>query len=303
MHFITFQKGEKNNIGVLSHDQSFVIPLQEAEKLCCGYITLPNSMQELIEQGEAALQKVEQIIDKLDEKCPRFSLDEVRILAPIPRPKKNIFCVGMNYVEHVLEIDKKIDVNATMPKVPVIFSKPPTCVVGPDDIVKHHRPVIRQIDYEVELAVIIGKKAFKVAKENAYDYVFGYTIMNDISARDLQKEHLQWLMGKGPDTFAPLGPTIVHKGEIPNPHNLYIKSTINGELRQNGNTKDMLFDIPTLIATLSSVLTLEPGDIIATGTPSGVGMGFKPPKLLNPGDEMRMEIEKIGVLVNTIEKY
>jgi len=126
--------------------------------------------------------------------------------------------------------------------------------------------------------------------------------MNDVSARDLQKAHTQWIMGKGPDTFAPLGPSLVHKSAIPNPHNLYIKCFINGEIRQNGNTKDMVFDIPTLIATLSSVVTLEPGDIIATGTPAGVGVGFNPPKFLNHGDEMRLEIENIGVLINTIER-
>ena len=159
-----------------------------------------------------------------------------------------------------------------------------------------------KLDYEVELAVVIGKKAFRVSKEKAYDYVFGYTIMNDVSARDLQKEHAQWVMGKSPDTFAPLGPSIVHKSDIPDPHNLYIRCSINGEIRQNANTKDMVFDIPTLIATISSVITLEPGDIIATGTPSGVGVGFNPPKFLNFGDEMRLEIENIGVLVNTIEK-
>lgn len=302
MHFVTFQLNGKQNIGVLSQDKSAVIPLQAAEQLYCNSSTLPGTMQQFIEQGDAALATVQKIIAKLDGKCSVLPLTQVKILAPIPRPQKNIFCIGKNYVEHALEFEKTKDVNIAVPKVPVIFSKPPTCVVGPNDIVKHHKPVVEQIDYEVELAVVIGKKAFQVAKEEAYNYVFGYTIMNDVSARDLQKSHSQWIMGKGPDTYAPLGPSIVHKSEIPDPHNLYIKSTINGELRQNGNTKDMVFDIPTLIATISSVITLEPGDIIATGTPAGVGLGFNPPKLLHPGDEMKLEIEKIGVLINTIEK-
>lgn len=302
MRFVTFRSNGKTDIGILSDEKNAVIPLQAAERFYLHSATLPHTMLELIEQGETALEVVRRIIARRDGSCPRMSLDDVRVLAPIPRPRKNIFCIGKNYVEHALEFDKTKDVDLAVPKVPVIFSKPPTCVVGPGDIVKNHRQVTSQLDYEVELAVVIGQKASEVPKTEAYQYVFGYTIMNDVSARDLQRAHLQWMMGKGPDTFAPLGPCIVHRSAIPNPHNLYIRSAINGELRQNANTKDMVFDIPTLIATLSAVITLEPGDIIATGTPAGVGGGFNPPKFLKPGDEMRLEIEKIGVLVNTIEK-
>lgn len=302
MHFITFQANGKTDIGILSEQKNAIIPLQAAERFYLNSATLPGTMLELIEQGEAALELVRKMRAKLDDSFPQISLHDARILAPIPRPRKNIFCIGKNYVEHALEFEKTKDANLAVPKVPVIFSKPPTCVVGPGAIVKNHKHMTSQIDYEVELAVVIGKTASQVSKEEAYDYVFGYTIMNDVSARDLQKAHSQWLMGKGPDTFAPLGPCIVHKSEIPNPHDLHIRSVINGELRQNANTKDMVFDIPTLIATLSAVVTLEPGDIIATGTPAGVGGGFHPPKFLQPGDEMRLEIEKIGVLMNTIEK-
>ena len=302
MKFVTFEANRKTEIGVLSTDELFVIPLQAAEKLYLGSSILPDTMLELLDQGDEALATVQKILAKMDDACPKSALKDVHLLAPIPRPRKNIFCVGKNYVEHALEFEKTKDVHAAVPKVPVIFSKPPTCVTGSGAIVKNHSHMTSQLDYEVELAVVIGKKASCVSKENAYEYVFGYTVMNDVSARDLQKDHSQWIMGKGPDTFAPLGPCLVHKGDIPNPHNLSIKCTINGELRQNANTKDMVFDIPTLIATISSVITLEPGDIIATGTPAGVGVGFTPPKFLNPGDEMRLEIEKIGVLVNTIEK-
>jgi len=302
MQFVTFQANGKTDIGILSADSKAVIPLQAAERFYYKSATLPGTMQELIEQGDAAMDMVRKIIAKLDGACPKVPLSDVQLLAPIPRPRKNIFCVGKNYVEHALEFEKTTDVNLAVPKVPVIFTKPPTCVVGPGAIVKNHKHATSQLDYEVELAVVIGKTAFRVAKENAYDYVFGYTIMNDVSARDLQKLHAQWVMGKAADTFAPLGPCITHKSGIPDPHNLYIKTSINGELRQNANTKQMVFDIPTLIATLSSVITLEPGDIIATGTPSGVGVGFNPPQFMNFGDEMRLEIEKIGVLVNTIEK-
>ena len=302
MHFVTFESNGKTEIGVLSNDQNFVIPLQAAEQIYFGNTTLPDTMLELLDQGDAAVEITKKIIARLDDSCPKFALAEVNIQAPIPRPRKNIFCIGKNYVEHALEFEKTKDASVAVPKVPVIFSKPPTCVIGTGAIVKNHSHMTSQLDYEVELAVVIGKKASRVTKEEAYDYVFGYTIMNDVSARDLQKAHAQWIMGKGPDTFAPLGPSLVHKSAIPNPHNLYIKCFINGEIRQNGNTKDMVFDIPTLIATLSSVVTLEPGDIIATGTPAGVGVGFNPPKFLNHGDEMRLEIENIGVLTNTIEK-
>lgn len=300
MRFVTFQVEGQNNLGLLSNNS--VIPLQQAEKCYLGTATLPNTMLEFIDKGDIALKTVHKILKKVDATCPKLAVNDVKILAPIPHPRKNIFCVGKNYVEHALEFEKTRDVTIAVPKVPVIFSKPPTCVIGTGEIVKNHKNMTSQLDYEVELAVVIGKKASQVPKENAYDYVFGYTIMNDVSARDLQKAHAQWIMGKGPDTFAPLGPCIVDKSEIPDPHNLYIKCSINGEERQNANTKDMIFDIPTLIATLSSVITLEPGDIIATGTPSGVGVGFNPPKFLSCGDEMRLEIEKIGVLVNTIEK-
>jgi len=300
--YVTFEAQGKIEIGILSGNSQYVIPLQAAEQHYCNSNTLPATMLDFLEQGNAAVATVQNILAKIDDSCPKLPLDSVRLLAPIPRPRKNIFCIGKNYVEHALEFDKTKDVNVAVPKIPIVFSKPPTCVIGTGAVVKNHKHITSQLDYEVELAVVIGKKACRVAKEDAYEYVFGYTIMNDVSARDLQKAHGQWIMGKGPDTFAPLGPCITHKSYIPDPHSLSLQCFINGELRQNGNTKDMVFDIPTLIATLSSVITLEPGDIIATGTPAGVGGAFNPPKFLQPGDEMRLEIEKIGVLVNTIEK-
>lgn len=302
MYFATFQTGEKTDIGLLSNSKNAIIPLQAAEEHYCKTTTLPNTMLDLIKQGDSALAAVRRIVSRLDDCCPFIPLNAVTLLAPIPRPQKNIFCVGKNYVEHALEFEKSADINSAVPKVPVIFSKPPTCVIGPGAVVKNHRQITSQLDYEVELAVIIGKTASQVARANAYDYIFGYTIMNDVTARDLQKAHAQWLLGKGPDTFAPLGPYIAHKSVVANPHNLAIKCSINGELRQQANTGDMIFDIPALIATLSAVITLEPGDIIATGTPAGVGGAMKPPKFLQPGDEMRLEIEHIGVLANTIEQ-
>lgn len=301
MKFATYEVNGKMAIGIVNQDKQCVLPLQAAENKYLGSSRLPNTLLEFIDMGDEACELARKIADKCDGSIC-IPLAEISLLAPIPRTRKNIFCIGKNYVEHALEFEKTKDVSVAVPKVPVIFSKPPTSITGPNTVVKNHKHMTSQLDYEVELAVVIGKTGSCIAKEQAYDYVFGYTILNDVSARDLQKSHSQWIMGKGPDTFAPMGPWIVDKQEISDPHNLYIRCSINGELRQNSNTKLMVFDIPTLIATLSSVVTLEAGDIIATGTPAGVGLGFEPPKFMSCGDEMLCEIETIGQLLNTIEK-
>lgn len=302
MRFVTFEQDNQSYAGILLSDQQFILPLQQAESQLLGESTLPDSVQGIIEAGESAIIKIKQVLNAAEtsKTVCLLPVETVQLLAPIPRPKKNIFCIGKNYVEHALEFEKTRDTSA-VPKYPIIFSKPPTCVVGPNAVVKGHSDITTKVDYEVELAVVIGKTASKVTKETAFDYVFGYTIINDVTARDLQGKHGQWLMGKGPDTFAPMGPSLVHKSEIPNPHSLSITCTINGELRQNGHTGDMIFDIPTLIAAISSVITLEPGDIIATGTPSGVGVAMVPPRFLKSGDIMELKVEKIGVLKNTFE--
>ena len=286
MYFATYKKGGVVAIGVLSADKGSIIPL-------------PGTMLELLEQGQSAIDTVEKILAK-EKDYPLIPLSTVRLLAPIPRPQKNIFCIGKNYVEHALEFDKTQDVNVAVPKHPVIFSKPPTTVIGPDDKINSHPQVTSELDYEVELAVIIGKKGTYISQEDAWDYVFGYTIINDVTARDLQKRHLQWLRGKGLDTFAPMGPYLVHKSAVANVQNLPITSKVNGEIRQNANTGDLVFKIPELIATISAGLTLEPGDIIATGTPAGVGAGFKPPRFLQKGDQMELSIGGLGILKNTV---
>lgn len=222
-----------------------------------------------------------------------LSLSRAKLLAPIPRPRKNIMCMGRNYAEHAKESG-----NAP-PEVPVFFTKPPTTVVGP------HAPVVRhaateQLDYEVELAVIIGRRGRNIAVDKALDYVFGYTIMNDVTARDLQRKHQQWFKGKSLDTFAPMGPWIVHRSAIPNPQALRLGMRVNGENRQNSTTANMVFSVAQLISVLSAGMTLEPGDILATGTPEGVAMGMNPPKWLQVGDVMEAEIEHIGVLRNRV---
>lgn len=220
-------------------------------------------------------------------------LDRARYLSPIPRPPRNIFCVGRNYAEHAKER------GADLPTVPVFFTKPPTTVVGHEAGVICW-PATQNLDYEAELAVVIGRRGRDIPRDRAYEYVFGYTIMNDVTARDLQKKHTQWFKGKSLDTFAPLGPWIVHKSALPAPHALRIGLRVNGESRQEATTGDMIFRIEELIEVLSAGMTLEPGDLIATGTPSGVGAGFVPPLWLKVGDVVEAEVEGIGILRNRI---
>lgn len=301
MYFVTYVQHNEEHAGVLYPNRDYILPLISAEKKLLGEVKLPASMLAIIEAGDLAIARVQEVIEAAQNKSYDFvPAKSVKLCAPIPRLRKNIFCIGKNYVEHAFEFEKTRN-NDALPKHPVVFSKPPTCVIGPEDKIQNHKDITSQLDYEAELAVVIGKKASKVAKENAYDYVFGYTMMNDVTARDLQKRHLQWIIGKGADTFAPMGPSIAHKSIMTNPHALSLKSYVNGELRQNGHTGDMIFDIPTLIATITSAITLEPGDIIATGTPAGVGAGFIPPKFLQSGDVVEIELENLGKLKNTVE--
>lgn len=221
------------------------------------------------------------------------ALAKAKLLAPIPRPRKNIMCMGRNYVEHAKES------GGAPPEVPVFFTKPPTCVIGPDAPVTYHSAT-QALDYEVELAVVFGRRGRDIPAAKALDYVFGYMIMNDVTARDLQRRHMQWFKGKSLDTFAPMGPWIVHRSAIPDPQRLRLAMRLNGEVRQHSTTASMIFTVAQLIETLSSGMTLEPGDIMATGTPEGVGMGFTPPKYMSVGDVMEAEVENIGVLRNRV---
>jgi len=220
-------------------------------------------------------------------------VSKARLVAPIPRPRKNIFCMGRNYAEHAKESGSNV------PTVPVFFTKPPTCVVGPEAPVTHHA-VTQALDYEVELAVVIGRRGRDIPVERALDYVFGYTIMNDVTARDLQRRHEQWFKGKSLDTFAPMGPAVVHRSLVPNPQNLRLRTRVNGEVRQDASTSSMVFTVAQLISALSAGMTIEPGDLLATGTPEGVGMGRTPPLWLKPGDVVEAEIDGIGTLRNRI---
>jgi len=230
-----------------------------------------------------------------------IDLSAVRLLAPVPQTPRNIICVGKNYREHAKEFARSgFEAGATtdVDSFPAVFTKPSSAIIGPGDKVELHAAVTQAVDYEGELALVIGKPGRAVRKEDAYKHVWGYMIVNDVTARDRQKNHKQWFLGKSLDTFCPMGPLIATADEV-DPENLEVRTWVNGELRQSANTRDLIFDIPTLIETISAAMTLMPGDVIATGTPAGVGIGFNPPKFLQAGDEVRISIDGLGTLTNT----
>jgi len=231
-----------------------------------------------------------------------ISLDDVRLLAPIPVPRRNLVCLGKNYADHVKEIKGITGGTADIPKFPIYFTKATHTVIGPEEIILRHENYTKKLDYEVELAIIIGKRGINIEATDAEQYIFGYTIANDISARDLQIDHFQWYKGKSLVTHCPMGPWILHRSQAPLPLALEIKCYINGDIRQESNTRNLIFDIPTIISDLSRGYELQPGDIILTGTPAGVGFGAVPPIFLGAGDEICCAIEGIGALFNVVEE-
>jgi 2-keto-4-pentenoate hydratase/2-oxohepta-3-ene-1,7-dioic acid hydratase in catechol pathway len=280
----TFRTNGAVGVGEILEDRGVVVPFDlSAEDAARGVLSL-------IDRGALP-----------DRKEP-ISLSDVTLLAPVPRPLRNIFCVGKNYMEHAHEFSKSgFDSSAAagaVPKNPIIFSKVPETVVAHQDDVIIDSSASEAVDYEAELAVIIGKGGRAISPENAFDHVWGYTIVNDVTARDLQGKYSQWLIGKSQDTFCPMGPWAVTRDSL-DIANTAIRCHVNKELRQESNTGLLIFDIPTIIATISAGVTLMPGDVIATGTPAGVGIGFEPPRYLKAGDEVSIEIEGIGTLSNT----
>jgi 2-keto-4-pentenoate hydratase/2-oxohepta-3-ene-1,7-dioic acid hydratase in catechol pathway len=253
----------------------------------------------LIAAGPAALDTVR----TLAETGVAYPLAEVQLTAPIPRPAKNVFCVGRNYLDHVTEGYRARGTETKLPEAPQFFTKPPTAVIGPNEPFAIDEQVSSKIDYEVELALVIGKPGRDIPAERAWEHIFGFTILNDITARDLQRRHDQWFKGKGLDRSCPMGPVIVTRDEIADPTQLELSLTVNGEPRQRAKVVQMIFPIPTIIASLSAGMTLEPGDIIATGTPSGVGYAMDPPRYLAPGDEVVCEISGLGRLATPITAY
>jgi 2-keto-4-pentenoate hydratase/2-oxohepta-3-ene-1,7-dioic acid hydratase in catechol pathway len=299
MKFATFQRGTQTRPGVLL-DQDRLLDIATATAGDAHPIT---SLQMLIAAGEGALETIRSLHNRARGGALANAVvpvSEVSLLAPLPRPGKNIFCVGKNYHEHVIEGARGRGIAVKIPEHPVFFSKPPTAVSGPGAVFVLDPKVTTMLDYEVELAVVIGAAGSNIPEERALDHVFGYTIVNDMSARDLQFRHEQWFKGKGLDGACPMGPWITHKSVITDPQTLDISLTVNGEQRQKSNTSLMIFTVRRLISALSLGLTLEPGDIISTGTPEGVGFGMRPQRYLSPGDVVECRIEAIGSLVTRI---
>ncbi len=286
MRIATFEIDNERTTGLVANDGLTVSPFE----LPTRHATLDiSSMIVLLGQQKAPPATKGSI-----------SIDEVRLVAPIPRPRRNIWCVGRNYHAHAKELSSSVfkNNNADPEAWPIVFTKVPECVVGPSDTVILPTEISTQIDYEAELAVVIGEGGKNISRDDAMKHIFAYTIINDVTALDVQMRHQQWDMGKSFDTFCPMGPWLVTADEIDGT-NTRVRCWVNGELRQDGPTKNMIFDIPTLIETISRGITLYPGDIIATGTPAGVGMGMDPPSYLTSGDVVRIEIDGIGVLENT----
>lgn len=289
MKFATLNHQGKPQVCVVDSEKNQFWPLSE---LVEGF---NGDMNQLV-------QDYDHIKDKLRVNAPGQSLDASALLAPIERPRRNIFCVGRNYHAHAKELATSVfkDNDKNIQSWPIVFTKVPECVVGPQDHVDLPAGVSDQIDYEAELAIIIGKGGKNISRDDAMSHVFGYTIVNDVTARDVQIRHQQWDLGKSFDTFCPMGPWIVTADELDG-SNTRVRCWVNGELRQDGSTPDLIFDLPTLIETCSRGITLYPGDIIATGTPAGVGMGLNPPQYLKTGDVVRIEVDGIGVLENTFK--
>ncbi|EKV25948.1 Fumarylacetoacetate hydrolase family protein [Caenispirillum salinarum AK4] len=292
MLLATYTVSGRRHVGVVSEDRTTVSPLAVSDAAAA------LGVRAIVEDAAAGRH--------LPEAGAPVPLAEVTLDAPIPRPARNIFCVGKNYFDHAHEFAKSgFDMSAAsgaVPEAPIIFSKVPESVIGPDRPILIDPDISTAIDYEAELAVIIGTGGRGIPKERALEHIFGYTIVNDVTARDIQGRHKQWLLGKSQDTFCPMGPWVVTADAV-SLDDMVVRCWVNDELRQDAPTKALIFDVPTLISTISRGITLQPGDIIATGTPAGVGIGFDPPRYLRDGDRVRIEISGIGNLGNVVARY
>jgi len=293
MKLVTFLRGGAAHVGALDQDEASVVDLTEAG--------IAPDMLSLIERHIGQSDAIRTAL----KSGKRVPLQPGMLLAPIPTPRRNIFCVGKNYYEHAVEFGSSgFDSGSVggneVPKDPIIFTKPPSAVIGPGVAIDSSLDPCNSVDYEAELAVVIGKAGRVTDADDPMSFVFGYTILNDVTSRELQKRHKQWVLGKGIDTFAPMGPAIVTAESIADIGKLTIQLWVNGERRQSASIGDLIFDIPTLVRTIGRSISLQPGDIIATGTPVGVGIGFTPPKYLQPGDIVRIEVSSLGVLENPV---
>ena len=295
MKLLTYEVDGKERVGVLSRDEAWVCPISAAGM---DYRT----MKELIREcGPSELEMLNYISGKDPSEIKgAVPLADVRVLAPVPEPDQDVICLGINYLSHAKEAAKFEKEAFEKPEQAIYFAKRVNRAVDPEGGISAHRDLTSQLDYEAELAVIIKKDAFRISREQVRDYVFGYTVLNDVSAREVQTGHKQWYFGKSLDGFTPMGPWILTADSVGFPPKLAIQSRVNGELRQDSNTELLIHEIEEVICELSSGMTLKSGTIIATGTPSGVGMGFDPPKFLVPGDMVECTIEGIGTLKNTV---
>lgn len=292
MRFASYTRSGKPAFGVLSDDGASIVDLS----------SLAPDLEALVTSGRAGLDRVREYM-KAGSRTP-VALRDVTLSAPFPRPTRTILCVGKNYRDHAAEFhgsgfDSTAGATA-IPDAPIIFVKHPSSVIGPGAPIVSANDPTATVDYEGELGVIVGAAAFRVPESEALRYVYGYTIVNDVTSRELQSKHKQWFVGKSVDTFCPMGPYLVTADEIPDVTRLRLKTFVNDELRQDAVVADLIFDIPFLIATMSATTTLLPGDIIATGTPAGVGIGFTPPKYLHAGDRVRITIDGLGELANPV---
>lgn len=296
MRLVTFSDGDERRIGVLG-DGDKVLDLAAARP------DLPRDMLGFIALGDRALGAAGDAVAEAP-KDALIPVSAVKLLAPIPRPARNILCVGKNYHEHAKEFqasgfDKSSD-GVDIPDAPIIFTKWTSSVIGPGEPIPAYLDPTASVDYEGELTIVIGKAGRNISQADAFGHIYGYTIINDVTARTLQRRHSQWFLGKSLDGFCPMGPCLVTADEVKDVGALEMTTRVNGEVRQLVSIADLIFDIPTLIETISLGMTLEPGDLIATGTPVGVGIGFDPPKFLQPGDEVAITIEPIGTLENPV---
>jgi 2-keto-4-pentenoate hydratase/2-oxohepta-3-ene-1,7-dioic acid hydratase in catechol pathway len=298
MKFISFRYQNQIAAGLMLPDG--VLPLAEAARTAGENVDL-SSVLAIIRGGEPASAACQRLASHaMEAGTGLIPVSQAPLLAPLPVPVRNVFCVGRNYLDHVKEGAKTLFVDLKLPEVPQFFTKATHTVIGPGADVRLDAKLTQRLDYEVELAIVIGRGGRDIAAGAAFDHIFGYTIANDVTARDLQRRHEQWFKGKSLDTTLPLGPWIIDREEIGDPTSLELSMSVNGQERQRARVAQMIFDIPNIIESLSAGLTLEPGDIIATGTPAGVGFAMTPPQYLHGGDEMVATIDRIGELRNRV---
>jgi 2-keto-4-pentenoate hydratase/2-oxohepta-3-ene-1,7-dioic acid hydratase in catechol pathway len=294
MRLVTFSDGQGGRIGIHDAESNTIVDVTAGSRL-------PKDMTAFVALGKNGIQRVRRALKSSEARLP---MESVKVLAPFPRPARNILCVGKNYHDHAREFHASgFDASAgkdAIPEEPIIFTKWPNSVIGPGEPIPTANDYTNSTDYEGELTVVIGSGGRNISEKDAYNHVYGYTVVNDVTARTLQNRHKQWFLGKSLDGYCPMGPCIVTADEIEDVTQLRLLTKVNGEVRQDAHVSQLIFDIPTLIATLSKVMTLEPGDLIATGTCAGVGIGFDPPRFLKPGDTVSVTIEPIGTLENPV---